>query len=129
MHYPAVIYKDKNSSFGVVFPDLPGCYSAGDTINEAAENAAEALQFYIDDILEDGDNIPKPSTLDRAKEKGKENGKVEALILVYASIPAPPRRVNISIDSNLLDEIDREAKRRGKTRSAFLAEGAKALLG
>lgn len=129
MRYPAVIYKDEDSDYGVAFPDFPGCISAGSTIDEAADMALEALQFHVDGLIEDGEVIPKASSLAVAKARGDKDGEVVALIMVPVSIPAPPRRVNISIDANLLDKIDKEAKRRGKTRSAFLAEGAKALLG
>ncbi|MFO7748660.1 MAG: type II toxin-antitoxin system HicB family antitoxin [Desulfobacteraceae bacterium] len=48
MKFPVVIHKDKDSDFGVTFPDLPGCFSAGDTIEEALANAQEAAECHID---------------------------------------------------------------------------------
>ena len=51
MKYPVVIHKDENSDYGVTFPDLPGCFSAGDTIEEALANAQEAAECHIEGIL------------------------------------------------------------------------------
>ena len=62
--YFAVLHKDPESAVGVFFPDLPGCYSAGDDFNEAIRNAHEAIQLYAEVELESGRSIPEPRTLD-----------------------------------------------------------------
>ncbi len=62
--YVALIHKDAGTSFGVSFPDFPGCISAGDTMREALINAAEALAGHIDLMHADGDRIPVPRTED-----------------------------------------------------------------
>jgi len=66
--YPAFIRKDKGN-FGVSFPDLPGCVSGGSSWSEIMANAKEALQFHIDGMIEDGEEIPLPSS-NISREKG-----------------------------------------------------------
>ena len=65
----AVIDKNPDSDYGVMFPDFLGCITAGTTIDEATEMAAEALQFHIDDMIEDGEDIPLRSSLEKVKER------------------------------------------------------------
>ncbi|MDH5929552.1 type II toxin-antitoxin system HicB family antitoxin [Vibrio lentus] len=51
MLYPIAIETgDKDFAYGVVFPDLPNCFSAGDTLDEALSNAKEAVDFYLEDL-------------------------------------------------------------------------------
>ena len=57
-HYPAVIDKDPDSDFGVVFPDFPGCVSAGRTVDEAIRGAHEALAGHVALMVADGDDCP-----------------------------------------------------------------------
>jgi predicted RNase H-like HicB family nuclease len=65
MRYPVVIEPgDETTAFGVVVPDLPGCFSAGDTLDEAISNAQEAAAAWIDAVLDAGGAIPAPSRLD-----------------------------------------------------------------
>ncbi|WP_019092470.1 type II toxin-antitoxin system HicB family antitoxin, partial [Komagataeibacter europaeus] len=64
MRYPVVIERGSEATaFGVVFPDLPGCFSAGDTLDEAISNAEEAAAAWIDATLDAGEAVPSPSTL------------------------------------------------------------------
>ena len=51
---------DASHAFGVVVPDLPGCFSAGDTLEEAIDNAREAIGLWLEATIEDGGNIPSP---------------------------------------------------------------------
>ena len=53
-HYPAIVEGDAESGYGVFFPDLPGCTSGGETIQEAALNASEALVGHLGLMLEGG---------------------------------------------------------------------------
>jgi len=64
MEYIAYLQKDKKSDYGVSFPDFPGCVTAGSTLEEARRMAVEALSVHIAGMVEDGDAIPEPSTLD-----------------------------------------------------------------
>jgi predicted RNase H-like HicB family nuclease len=63
-YYIALIHKDADSDFGVSFPDLPGCITAGRTLDEACAMAAEALALHLEGIIADGENIPEPSSIE-----------------------------------------------------------------
>ncbi len=62
--YIARLHKDADSDFGVSFPDLPGCISAGTTLDDARAMAEEALALHLAGLMEDGEAIPDPSGLD-----------------------------------------------------------------
>lgn len=65
MHvYIGLLRKDPGSSYGVDFPDFPGCITAAETLEAVSPMAVEALAFHIEAMLEDGDPIPVPSSLD-----------------------------------------------------------------
>lgn len=118
VHYPAIIEQGIDS-FGVYFPDLPGCVSAGRTVQEAALGAEEALQGHLAVMAEHGDPIPAPSEIDAIApyEGSFEVGR----ILVRGERPGRAVRVQISIDEGLLKRIDRVAS----NRSRFLADAAR----
>jgi predicted RNase H-like HicB family nuclease len=67
MEYIAYLHKDKNSDYGVSFPDFPGCITAGSTLEEARKMAAEALAMHVTGMRADGEPIPEPSTLDELR--------------------------------------------------------------
>lgn len=120
-YYPAVIERGPDG-FGVFFPDLPGCVSAGATVQEAALGAEEALNGHLAVSAEHGDEISDPSSLD-AIERDPDVDEV-ARILVRGERPGRAVRVQVSIEEGLLARIDRVAK----NRSRFLADAARAAL-
>jgi predicted RNase H-like HicB family nuclease len=122
--YIALLRKDPDSDFGVDFPDFPGCITAGSTLQEAREMAAEALQFHIEGMLEEGLPIPPPSALDAIMA---DPDNAEAIPFPVAVPGRRPKavRVNVTIPEPDLEAIDAHAKRIGLTRSAFLAWAAK----
>ena len=63
MRYPIVIYKDPDSDYGMLAPDLPGCYTAGDTITDVLLQAVEAIELHLEGMLRDGDPIPEPKDI------------------------------------------------------------------
>lgn len=63
MRYPIAIEPgDETHAFGVIVRDLPGCYSAGDTLEEAHANAKESAELWLEAVLEDGGFVPQPSS-------------------------------------------------------------------
>ncbi|HEX8521241.1 MAG TPA: type II toxin-antitoxin system HicB family antitoxin [Tepidisphaeraceae bacterium] len=64
MYYPVAIHKDPDSDYGVTVPDLPGCFSAGSTVDEAMLMTREAIELYLDTLVEDGKDIPLPSDVE-----------------------------------------------------------------
>jgi predicted RNase H-like HicB family nuclease len=65
--YIALVHKDEGTSYGVSFPDVPGCISAGDTFEEAVANAAEALAGHFAVLRADGETTPPPRSFDQLK--------------------------------------------------------------
>ena len=65
--YIALVHKDEGTSYGVSFPDVPGCISAGDTFEEAVANAAEALAGHFAAMRADGETVPPPRSFDQLK--------------------------------------------------------------
>ena len=63
MNFPIVLHKDPDSDYGVTVPDLPGCFSAGSTIEEAFAMAREAIELYVATLVEDGREIPDGSSI------------------------------------------------------------------
>lgn len=121
-YYPAIVERGR-SGFGVFFPDLPGCTSAGDTVQEAARNAEEALQAHLELSAEHGYAVAPPSDLDAMRVDG--DIEEAARILVRAEIPDRAVRVNITIPADLLAAVDRHAKAHGFSRSGLLAQAAR----
>ncbi len=121
-YFPAIIEKSSDG-YGVFFPDLPGCTSAGATMQEAALNAEEALQAHINLSVEHGDAIPEPSTLGQI---AVDPDVVEAArVLVRADPPGRTVRVNITMPEDLLAAVDRYAVRTGYSRSGLLAQAVR----
>jgi predicted RNase H-like HicB family nuclease len=121
--YIAILRKDQHSDYGVSFPDLPGCVTAGKDLEEARKNAAEALTLHLEGMAEEGLPIPEPATLD-AVIADREN--VDGIpFLVEAPDPEPKAvRVNITLPAPVLEQIDAYVANKGTTRSAFLATAA-----
>lgn len=117
--YPAIITKD-DDAYTVVFPDVPGCYSGGATVNEAAVNAEAALALHLEAAREAGIGIAEPSQVD---DMAREEGEV-ARVLVRGERPGKIVRIQVTMDEGLLSRIDRVAS----NRSAFLAEASRAKL-
>lgn len=123
MDYIAYLHKDSDSDFGVSFPDFPGCITAGKTLDEAHRMAAEALALHIRGMVEDGEEIPAPSTLDAlAKDPA---GKDAVAFLVHVE-PEKERtvRINITAREKQVEQIDRLANKAGVTRSAYMVQSA-----
>ncbi|MFC0408790.1 type II toxin-antitoxin system HicB family antitoxin [Roseomonas elaeocarpi] len=122
-YYPAILERSSDG-FGVSFPDLPGCVSAGDTTEHAAAQAEVGLALHLRGMIEDGEAIPEPTPL----EDVERDPEVEefARILVRAELPGRAVRLNVTIEEGLLAAIDATAKQRGMNRSAFLADAARA---
>ena len=55
-----VIYEKGETNWGAIVPDLPGCVSIGDTLEEVQENVKEAIVLYLEVLAERGEEIPEP---------------------------------------------------------------------
>lgn len=116
---------DKKHAFGVAVPDLPGCYSAGDTLDEAMANAREAIELWLETVIDDGLPVPQPKPLAAHQANPEYAGWIWAVIGVdLASLSDKVERVNITLPARVLRRIDQAAKQAGETRSAYLARRA-----
>ena len=121
MDYIAYLHKDRKSDFGVSFPDFPGCITAGRTLEEARRRAAEALSFHIAGMIEDGEKIPNPSSVDDVAGDPAIKGAVAFLVPAHSERTI---RINITAPESQIEKIDRLARSAGLTRSAFLVRSA-----
>jgi predicted RNase H-like HicB family nuclease len=121
MEYIAYLHKDRDSDFGVSFPDFPGCVTAGKTLEEARRLAVEALALHIEGMVEDGDEIPAPSSLDAIADDPAMNNAIAFLVPVEEPGDKPVR-INVAARESQIVEIDARAKRYGLSRSAYLIQ-------
>lgn len=119
----AILSKERRSDYGVHFPDLPGCVTAGKTLEEARTRAAGALSLHLEGMAEEGLSIPEPSALDQIVHDPSSVDGVPFLV----SVPDPEGRVvrvNITLPVAVLERIDSYVERADTNRSAFLADAA-----
>ncbi len=122
MEYIAYLHKDASSDYGVSFPDFPGCITAGKTLDEARRMASEALAMHIDGMIEDGEALPEPSTLD---DLAKDPAMKKAVaFLVTLDTPEKAARINITGRLRDIQTIDKLANRAGLTRSAYMVQAS-----
>ena len=125
MLFPAVFHKDKSSCFGVTIPDIPGCFTAGDTLDEAIQNVQEAVECH----LHGEEFIPSPSPLEGWLNDPKYAGGVWIMVdLDLSFLELKARRINISMPEKLLKRIDDYTERHHLSRSGFLAKAADQVL-
>ena len=123
MRYPIVIEPGgENAAFGVIVPDLPGCFSAGDTLDEAMAAVEEAAAAWIDATLDAGGVIPAPSDLDVVRKNPDYAGWTFGVIGVDpAVLDDAVERVNITLPRRVLERLDAQARAAGKSRSGYIA--------
>lgn len=130
MEMPIAIHKDENSVYGVIVPDVPGCYSWGDTIDEAIKNAREAIYSHYEVLAESGDAVIfKVSKIEDLQGDDEYTGAIWALVDVDASkFDSKPERINISVPRFVLKRIDSYAESKHETRSGFISRAALAVI-
>lgn len=118
IQYPVLIEKgDKDTAWGVIVPDLPGCFSAADKQEDILDNVREAILLHLEAL----DNIPEPSGLDKINSKGFTLGLVD---IDLTQIQGPSKRINVTIPAGVLARIDAAANAKGENRSQFLTNAA-----
>jgi predicted RNase H-like HicB family nuclease len=123
-YYVALVHKDPGSAYGVSFPDLPTVFSAADDEEDIIPNAVEALRLLAED-----EELPAPSSHAGllARTDVREELKGGAFLIRIPLIEDDTRtvRANITLEAGTLAAIDEAARKRGLTRSAFLASCAR----
>jgi predicted RNase H-like HicB family nuclease len=125
MKYPIVIHKDENSDFGITVPDIPGCFSAARSLDEAIENATEAILCHLEGLILDEEPIPQPTSIENHVSNPDYKGGTWAIVNVdVTQISGKSKRVNITIPERVLSQLDSFAKRSGSSRSGFFVTAA-----
>ncbi len=125
MQYPIFIHKEINSDYGVIVPDLPGCFSAGSTIEDAIQCAHEAIECHIEGLLLDGDPVPLKQPIEQHLDNPDFKEGVLAIVEVdLTKIAGKSTRINISLPERFLKQIDEYTKQHGGNRSGFLVDAA-----
>ena len=123
--YIAIVHKERDSAFGLQFPDVPGCFSAADAEEDIIANAMEALSLWAEDAV-----LPPARPVDAIVKEAPVARELRAgAFLVSVPFTENDSRVvsaNISLERGVLKAIDAEAKRRKLTWSAFLTQAARA---
>ena len=116
----------ESTAFSVVVPDLPGCFSAGDTLDKAVDNAREAIDLWCETVIEDGGDVPVAKTLAEHQSDPEFAGWIWAVVEVPVErYFGPAEKLNITLPRLLLAKIDEYARAHGETRSGFLADAAR----
>ena len=125
MRYPVVIQKEKGSAYGVTVPDIPGCFSAGDTLDEAFANARKAIFAHLELDTQSGGDVADARSIEEHHANKDYAGGTWALVDVdVEDLLGPAERVNVTIPKRALQKIDTAAKIRGDTRSGLLTRAA-----
>lgn len=131
IYYPAAIFQDDNqSNFGVIIPDLSGCYPVGDTIEAAIADAQEAAIFHIEGMIAEG--LEWQSTPSDINTLRNHPDYAEALLWVMVAVDesafSKQVRFNVSWNEYLLNQVDSYIAAHNETRSGFLAKAAQAAM-
>lgn len=123
MRYPIAIEPGADTTaFGIVVPDLPGCFSAGDTLDDALAGAEEAAAAWVDAALDAGLAIPRASSLDTLRLDPHYSGWSFGVITLDAALLEDTiERVNVSLPRRVLKRLDALARAAGESRSSYIA--------
>lgn len=129
MRFPVVLHTDDGIRFGVTVPDLPGCFSTGDTFDAALDSVEEAIDLHVEGLTEAESEIPIPRPIAEHRVNPDFVAGVWASVEVDVSrFEGRAAKINITLPRRLLTKIDTYAKAHGETRSGFLAEAARAAM-
>ena len=121
MKYAVVVHHDDGSAYGVTVPDLPGCFSAGDTFDAAIENATEAIELHLEGLADEGLDIPRPGAIDQHHDNPDYADGIWGFIdFDIAPYLGKGEKINVTLPSSVIRKIDAKYKNRSK----FLAEAA-----
>lgn len=126
--YIALLEAAPEGGYGVSFPDLPGCVSAGDDLDDAVAQAEEALSLHLEGMVEDGEAFPRARSMtDIDHDLGRPSGIVYGSVTV--EVADGGERVNVYLPKSLLAQIEAFGQRTGiDNRSTFLRLAARQYL-
>jgi predicted RNase H-like HicB family nuclease len=129
MKFSVVLHSDDGVRYGVTIPDLPGCYSSGEDLDDALNSAREAIESHVEILMEDGHNIPICQPLAAHQNNPAFTSGVWAIVDVpVEKYFGAAEKINITVPKLILARIDEYAKHRGLSRSGFLVEAARGVM-
>ncbi|WP_415895098.1 type II toxin-antitoxin system HicB family antitoxin [Neptuniibacter sp. PT34_22] len=132
MLYPIFIEKEPDSDYGVIVPDIPGCFSAGSTYEDALYMAKDAIEGHFETLAEDGEEIPAGSSLEVYKDQTDYQDGIWALVDVdITPYLGKAQKINVTLPGRLINKIDQAVAEKSLygNRSNFLAKAAMRELG
>ena len=125
MRFALALHTVDGKGYGVTVPDLPGCFSAGDSLEGALDGAREAIDGHVERLLESGAGLPQVRTLSVHQANPDHAGAIWAVIEVPVErYFGPAEKINITVPALTLKRIDAHAVQRGESRSGFLVRAA-----
>ena len=118
---------DDATAFGVVVPDLPGCFSAGDTLDDACANAVEAIELWLETALENQELVPLPTSASLAQHQRDPElaGWLWGFVDIdFSKLDEKGDPVSIKLPRQVLRAVDLCAEQQGETRNGFLIRAA-----
>ena len=129
MKFPVVLHTDDNVRYGVTVPDLPGCFSAGDTFDEALESVKESIDLHLEGLTEEGGDIAIPKAIAEHQRNPDYADGIWAVVAVDTSrFEGKAEKINITVPRRILMKIDDYVKTHGTSRSGFLVEAAQRVI-
>ncbi|GAA3924957.1 type II toxin-antitoxin system HicB family antitoxin [Litoribacillus peritrichatus] len=119
----AIEVGDEDTAYGVTVPDIPGCFSAGDSFEEALENAKEAINGHLEILAEDGELPPKASAPNQLINGKEYAGYIWAVVEIdIEPFLGKSQKVNVTLPNLTLHQIDEVVSKNPayKSRSHFL---------
>lgn len=128
-----LLHPGPGTGYGVTVPDLPGCTSGGPSLDAAAANAVVGLTGHLEAMIDDGDPVPEPRSLqdlirDPEVKQTLAEGSMFVQIPVLVHKRAERIRINLRIDEDLVQALDDLAARLNTTRTALFTDGARQLI-
>lgn len=125
MQYIVFLRKESKCNYGVEVPDLQGCFSVGGSIEETLKNAKEAIECHLEGLLMDNEPIPENKSLEKHLNNKKFKGCILAIVSIdLAKISGKAKRIDITLPTKFIRQIDEYLEYFGGNRSAFIAEAS-----
>lgn len=129
MKIAVVLHSDDGQRYGVTVPDLAGCFSAGDSIDDALESVKEAIELHLEGLLEEGKEIPSFALISQYQANPDYAGGVWAVVDVDTSaFEGEAEQIDVTLPKLLIKRIDDYARGKHLTRSVFFADAARAAM-
>ncbi|MCB1876565.1 MAG: type II toxin-antitoxin system HicB family antitoxin [Chromatiales bacterium] len=131
MKYPVAIHHQDERGFGITVPDLPGCFSAGESVDSAVDSAHDAISCHLEGLMLAGEAIPAARDIRQHIEDARL-GDVLCWAVVsvdLSKLSGRARRINITIPERILSQVDAYAAGTGQSRSGLIARAAVEFIG